>query len=486
MIRMQKDKIISYVFVTLMLLSLLPIIYLGRYNHPTGDDYYYGGATKAVWEKTGSIVETVEEAIRGVAYQYENWQGTYSGMFLMHLSPNVFDEQAYKVGTLFILLLLVGSIFYLLEAVICRLLKGSKELWLITASIVATLWIQTVPSQGEAFFWFNGALYYTGYFSVTLIYIGVILRYLDDLKWYRIPVMILLAIFLAGGNYVSLLLAILLTVTITAILAVQKKQQGWIVGMIAVVLLVFLGISAAAPGNAVRQDGMWKIPAWKAVAKSLLQGVNYFLAWAKGWWLLALLVVTPFFWKSYEKVQLRFRYPLLIVGFTYGIFCAMSCPTFYTMNSTGPARVVAIVYYGFILFSFFSYFYILGWFYHWIKQKEMNVTWEKVRTMFEKPISKWILGLFALLLFVTGVKTATTVKAIQILASGEAKAYEEEYQERLKVLEDDSIKDVVFSSYKNQPDMLYVGDFSSDPNEMSNQKAAEYFGKSSLKINYEE
>ena len=44
---------------------------------------------------------------------------------------------------------------------------------------------------------------------------------------------------------------------------------------------------------------------------------------------------------------------------------------------------------------------------------------------------------------------------------------------------------MVFSSYKNQPDMLYVGDFSSDPNEMSNQKAAEYFGKSSLKINYE-
>ena len=163
----------------------------------------------------------------------------------------------------------------------------------------------------------------------------------------------------------------------------------------------------------------------------------------------------------------------------------MSCPTFYTMNSTGPARVVAIVYYGFILFSFFSYFYILGWFYHWIKQKEMNVKWEKVRTMFEKPISKWILGVFTLLLFITGIKTTTTVKAIQILASGEAKAYEEEYQERLKVLEDDSIKDVVFSSYKNQPDMLYVGDFSSDPNEMSNQKAAEYFGKSSLKINYE-
>jgi len=485
MIKKQNDKIIAYIFVIGMLLSLLPVIYLGRYNHPTGDDYYYGGATKAVWEKTGSIIETVGEAIRGVAYQYENWQGTYSGMFLMHLSPNVFDERAYKVGTFVILLLLVGSVFYLLEAVICRLLKGSKELWLITASTIAVLWTQTVPSQGETFFWFNGALYYTGYFSVTLIFIGLILRYIDDTKWYRIPWMILLAIFLAGGNYVSLLLAILLTITIAGILAFQKKKQGWVIGGLVIILLVFLGISAAAPGNAIRQDGMWKIPAWKAVAKSLLQGINYLLAWVKGWWLLGLLAITPFFWKAYEKMELRFRYPLPVVGFAYGVFCAMSCPTFYTMNSTGPARVVAIVYYGFILFSFFSYFYILGWLYQWIKQKEMHEICGKVKAYLKKPISQAVLGVLAMLLFVPGIKTATTVKAVRILTSGEAQAYEQEYQERLKILEDDSAKEVVFSSYKNQPDMLYVGDFSSDPEEMSNQKAAEYFGKSSLKINYE-
>lgn len=482
----QTEKITAYALLAALILSLLPIIYLGRYNHPTGDDYYYGGATKAVWEETGSLVKTVAEAVKGVAYQYENWQGTYSGMFLMHLTPNIFDEQLYKCATPIILCLLVGSIFYLVHSLLGKLLNCSKHLWMITASVVSLLCIQTVPSQGETFFWFNGSLYYTGYFAVTLFFIGMLLRYVADTKVYRIPIMIILAIFLAGGNYVSLLPAILLTITIMVILAYKKRKEAWVIAGIAVVLLVFLGISAAAPGNAVRQDGMWKIPAWKAVLKSLLQGVHYTFAWVKNWWILAFAVLTPFFWKSYSEVSLRFRYPLPVIGFAYGIFCSMSCPTFYTMNSTGPARAVAIVYYGFILFSAISYYYFLGYVHRILEEKNFYGKKEVLYKLSENAGIRLGLLLCGIVLLLINVRTLTSVKAVQILASGEAKAYEEEYQERLKILEDDTIKDVVFSSYKNQPDMLYVGDFSSDPTEMSNQKAAEYFGKDSLQIIYTE
>ena len=31
-----------YIFLAILLLSLIPLIWLGRYNYPTGDDYYYG------------------------------------------------------------------------------------------------------------------------------------------------------------------------------------------------------------------------------------------------------------------------------------------------------------------------------------------------------------------------------------------------------------------------------------------------------------
>ena len=84
-----------YIFLAILLLSLIPLIWLGRYNYPTGDDYYYGAETHLVWQQTGSIIQTLDAACAGVADSYQIWQGTYSALFLMYLAPNVFSNTAY-------------------------------------------------------------------------------------------------------------------------------------------------------------------------------------------------------------------------------------------------------------------------------------------------------------------------------------------------------------------------------------------------------
>ena len=341
----RSEKITAGILLCLLIMCLLPVMYLGRYNHPTGDDYYYGAETKAVWEQTGSIFATIAEAARGVSYQYYTWQGTYSAMFLMYLPPNLFGDWAYRLVTSVLLLLLTGSIFYLLKPIVCTALQGSISLWVILSSLLVLLCIQTVPSQGETFFWYNGSMYYTGYYAVTLLLFGVLLRYFTSSKCKYIPIMMLLAVFVAGGNYVSLLPALLLLVCLTVILLLQKSKYVLSVFCTTLVMALGLFISAMAPGNSVRQSDMWKIPAWKAILKSLLQGFHYTTAWTGKWLILGLLIMTPFLWKAFSKTSFRFRYPLLIAAFIYGIFCSMSCPTFYTMNSTGPARVVAIALY---------------------------------------------------------------------------------------------------------------------------------------------
>ena len=73
-----------YIFLAILLLSLIPLIWLGRYNYPTGDDYYYGAETHLVWQQTGSIIQTLDAACAGVADSYQIWQGTYSALFLMY------------------------------------------------------------------------------------------------------------------------------------------------------------------------------------------------------------------------------------------------------------------------------------------------------------------------------------------------------------------------------------------------------------------
>ncbi len=509
------ERLAAGVLFTILIISLLPVMYLGRYNNPTGDDYYYGVETHLTWKETGSISQTVGEALKGVAYDYETWQGTYSAMLLMRLAPNVFSEAAYKWVTCILLLLLTGGIFFLLKPVVCNVLQGSRSLWVIVASLFTFLCIQTVPNQSETFFWYNGSMYYTGYFAVSLFLFGVVIRYLLKPRGYYVPMLVILAIFLAGGNYVSLLPTLLLLLCLTVLLFWRKKRpQAVVMGITTLLLLTGLVISALAPGNSVRQSDMWRIPAWKAILKALLQGIRYTWAWMRGWWLLAALLLTPFFWQNVKKTIWRFRYPLIVIGFVYGIFCSMSCPTFYTMNSTGPARAVAIVYYSFILATFFCYYYLLGWIYQRFaarralkkepgapeqlgqgKEAECGESRETKHGEDRKPESAGIkrrayvtgVSLIAALLIIaigiTGeLASCTTIKAIKVLATGEAKAYELEYRERLRLLEDENVTDIVLKPFIYKPDMLYVGDLSADSEEPTNQKVAQYFGKNSVAV----
>lgn len=487
------EKIVSYGLFFLLCASLLILMYLGRYNHPTGDDYYYAGTTKQVWNETGSIFAVIGEAAKGVAREYVHWQGTYSAMFLMYLPPNVFGESGYRLVTAMMLLLYAGGVFYLLKPILCGVLRGSLHLWCLVSSAFVLLTIQTVPFQGESFFWYNGSMYYTGFFAVTLFFFGSLCRYILAGRKRYLPVMALLSLFLAGGNYVSLLPCILLTLTASVFLLKKRSKKGIAIGIMAVLLLAGLAVSAMAPGNQVRQDGLWDMSATKAILKSLLQGLSYLWAWLRGWWFMTAILLTPFFWKTYGKIPFSFKYPVLVLGYLYGIFCSMSCPTFYAMNSTGPARALAIVYYGFMLFTLMGYYYLLGWFYRWQSRRaEAKTGKERPTHKREAANGKRAFGILAVsisILFIFRIATGefarcSSVKAVRILLSGEAYAYEQEYQERLKVLKDPSVQDVVFLPYEHQPEMLFVGDFTGDAENENNVRIARYFNKNSIRVQY--
>lgn len=479
------EKGTAVVLLCILICSLLPVIYLGRYNHPTGDDYYYGAETKAVLDQTGSLGAVLVEAVRGVARQYEIWQGTYSAMLLMHLPPNIFGERAYHLVTAAILFLLTGSVFYFTKPVFCTILKGSRSLWCILSSLLVLVCVQTVQWRDESFFWYNGSMYYTGYYALTLFLSGVVLRYLTGPKRRHVPMMLLLAAFLAGGNYVSLLPSLILLCLLTGVLIIKKSRFAVGVGCAAFVMAVGLLVSAAAPGNTARQSDMWRISAWKAVLKSVYQSLRYVTAWSGLWFWLAFLIAAPFLWKAFSKVRFRFRWPLFVTGFVFGIFCSMSCPTFYTMNSTGPARVLAIVYYGFTLMLFINYVYLLGYLHRVAQERQWIVKFVNRAPIASSVLLAAIVMLLAAQLARGEMSETTAYKAVELLASGEAAAYEQEYRERLAILEDDTILDVVFPPYAHQPEMLFVGDFTGDPEHETNQKIAEYFGKNTLRVKYD-
>lgn len=477
----KKEKILAAFMLVLLAACLLPVMYVGRYNHATGDDFYYGVHARLAWEESGNIIDAAVTAAKGVCFEYVRWQGTYSAMFLMYLSPVLFGDFAYGSVTTVLLLMLVGSIFYLTKPIFCDWLKGSVSLWVTAAAGISLLCVETVPSQGETFFWYNGSMYYTGFFAATLFFFGFLIRYLADgapgSRW-RIPVLMLSAVFLAGGNYVSLLPCMILLVLLTVWLAYRKNPRAWGAGAAAAVMAAGFVVSAAAPGNRARQSDMWKIPAWKAVLKSLRQGVNYLTAWTGIWCIIFAVLLTILLWKYLRQCSFRFPCPLPALGLMYGVFCSMSCPTFYTMNSTGPARAVSIVYYGYILFFAAAYVYLLGY---------VQRAWGRAEETGAK--AKRLAAVSILLLVLAQAvfgnpRAMTTAKAAALLLSGEAEAYGEEYRRRVEMLRDDTVQDVLLPAYQNKPDMLYVGDFSDDPQHWNNQAAAEYYHKHSVAVVY--
>ena len=474
-----------YIFLAILLLSLIPLIWLGRYNYPTGDDYYYGAETHLVWQQTGSIIQTLDAACAGVADSYQNWQGTYSALFLMYLAPNVFSNTAYHLVTFVILLLLCGGIFYLLCPLFRRFLPGTCGEWITVSSVLSFLCIQTVEFQSDSFYWYNGSMYYTGFFAVTLFFLGTLFRYLDNEKRILLLPLLLFAVFLGGGNYVSLLPCMLLSVTITLLLLLRKNKKAYICGITSVVLLLSFAVSAMAPGNHVRQSGMWKIPAWKAIAKCLLQGIRYTFAWTGLWWVLAALLLLPVFLRILQKKNgAFFSHPILFTGYAYGLFCSMSCPLFYTMNSTGPGRAVAIVYYMFLLISFAVFFYWIGFVV--LKMQVRPKTSERIEFSGKLNAARYLA--MAVLLFsilCTGLWQKTSaMKAIRVLTDGEAAAYAAEYEDRLLLLNDPEVTDVVLTPFTHQPALIYTGDLPGDPEDPTSRKVAQYFQKTSLYVNY--
>lgn len=58
-----------------------------------------------------------------------------------------------------------------------------------------------------------------------------------------------------------------------------------------------------------------------------------------------------------------------------------------------------------------------------------------------------------------------------------AQTYYAEYQERLSILKDESVKTVYFEPYTYRPYLLFFGDITDDPDDWVNRSMAAYYGK---------
>jgi hypothetical protein len=78
----------------------------------------------------------------------------------------------------------------------------------------------------------------------------------------------------------------------------------------------------------------------------------------------------------------------------------------------------------------------------------------------------------------------SVTSAISDIASGDASTYLNEKLERLEILEDDSIRDVVFEPHSVRPELLFQSDIYTDYTLWENGVVATYYDKDSVRVSH--
>ena len=98
-----------WLLLAVFLLSLVPVLWLGQYAHAGADDYCYGIAVHRALREGGSLLEAVWHTVSGY---YQSWQGTFSALAFMSLTPCSWSEGAYWITPVVILVSLAGGMVF--------------------------------------------------------------------------------------------------------------------------------------------------------------------------------------------------------------------------------------------------------------------------------------------------------------------------------------------------------------------------------------
>jgi len=218
-------NVIEITTIVLFLISLIPILWVSFYSHPVFDDFSYSKYVHfAVLDPDSSLFSLIKGALREVKESYHTWQGTFSAIFLFAFQPGVYKIPCYWLTAFIMIGSLTFSSIYLWIVIVSTIFKTRKELAVIIALLLLEMQIQFVPDIKEAFYWWNGTIYYTFFFSLLLVEIGVLIQLWNAKKHISLLVIsaTLLGIVIGGGNYSSALICSVLL--FTTFLFLQEKM----------------------------------------------------------------------------------------------------------------------------------------------------------------------------------------------------------------------------------------------------------------------
>ena len=474
----------------LFVLSVIPLLWLGKYNVMCIDDYDYGRGVHDTWVATESVRQVVETAVEQTKKLFMDQQGTYVSCFLMALCPMNFRYDIAFVVPIIMIGMLAVSSFFFGRQILTRWLGSDRFRASFVMFLLLFLFYQVMEAPFEGIYWYNGATHYVLMESLLFIMLTLVSESIwTEKKRGAIGRCVLASVggvIVGGGNLVTGLQAeiVLLFLFIFTFVTNRKK----VVYALFPILTFTAGFlcNVMAPGNSVKasmvtEKGYFPV---LAILLSFYYGIMFVIKWTSALVILVWLALLPALWQIGKKSEKSFC-----------ILSAMFTPTLYALGTAGLSRVDNIIQMVYYLCLFFVTAYWLGWCSH---REDVSKQVNDDKNGGQKIFAGKQLGIFlestgnvmtvSCLLVVLAVwiltadkNTYTGVSALRSLVKGEAQTYYAEAMERHALYEDETVTDVVVASFSVKPALFAFEDLTEDENNWLNLAVAAYYHKDSVK-----
>lgn len=468
----------------IVFLTALCIIAGGRYVYPQGDDFEYGAYSHRALENGEGVLGALGGAGKMVVKSYQIWQGTFSSIFLMALQPGIWGEEYYHLTPFLLLFLLLSALFFFMDSVFRKILRAEKREVLFLFFLAAFLMIQLAPAPVSAFYWWNGAIHYTGAMAFLLYMVSFMIRAAaaEKGKAAYIAGACIAAVMVGGGNLVTALIGcVLIVYALTAAGLFKRKNLLKYILIPGTTLAAAFIFNAAAPGNWIRQDQSGELIQYGVVGsiiKSFEVCIEYALGeWSDVFWILMILAALPLLSKIASRCRFSYPLPGIVSLAAFCMLAAMYTPQLYATGEYDTGRIQNIIYDMFVILTLVLEFYWIGWI-----QKQNILSWSIGAKR------KWygVCGAAGLAVFVlTAVADpeSMTSTAVHLAAlSGEAQEYADAIQENIWKIKSSPDDEVIY--IQEPPEKPEI--FKSDEIETWRYGTASYYGKSKIRYYGEE
>ena len=534
---------LSHLLIVIYVLSLIPVLVIGKYDYPSADDFSMGLGTRLVYEATGSLFAVAGKILSETVRYYRTWIGYFTSCLFTTVSPATFGEAWYALTPAVILLALHVGVAVFFYALMEKALGMNRYVRRCMTVLALFLMVQRMPEGSlrvEAFYWYSGAGNYTLTFSAGLLYLAFYVLSVCGVRNKNRSLFLVLACimgFLAGGgNYLSALSFAVVSVLFAVYLV--KRKIGRLLP--AAFYLCGFAVSCLSPGNRIRGGEAEGYGALKSILLSLYYTLSYPLNQWMNWAVLLILALAGvIFWMGFteiefseadakaggaaasekagetvrgaaasekagsgaQAVQLRFAAPFPAAVLAYGIVSCVVTPALYAQGNMDAGRIQSTFWLHAVLVLLLLEWYLVGGLYRRFS-KEQNASaasclrnasaasclrnasaasclWNGAGGVVRAILLFFIA--FSLLAVKGNPDFYTGTSAVSELLDGSAAQYGRENEERLRILKNPREQDAVLPRYTVQPNLLYFEDVSEDPDDWINQKMSEYYGKNSIR-----